>query len=129
MAKFHNKKPVCKRVGGVSTAPAPAGFGSDEKGLPSSTRAKTAYGGISVGFGIAQAINDTGPVQVIRTHFHFDSIAYCYLDKVFSQLARDVGQYLVPIGVGQFYPEHGSRQNRHNFSFDLYGILICHLCL
>ena len=83
-------------------------------------RAEAASG---YGFGgvvVLESVNDARLFDVLRGHFHFNSIAHRELDKVFAEFARNVGKHLMT--VEYFHPEHCPGQNCYDFSLDFYGI-------
>ena len=61
--------------------------GLDKKLLGSASRTVASYGLVPVNIGVAQAVDDTTSVQVVRTHLHFHSISYGQLDEMLAQLS------------------------------------------
>ena len=73
---------------------------------------------IALDLGIAQAVNDASLLQVVGTHLHLDRIAGGDLDKMLAQFTGNMGQNLM--SIGQFNPEHGTRQDGNNLAFYFY---------
>jgi hypothetical protein len=88
-------------------------------------RPETADGRIAVALGIAQPVNDTGLVDILGGHFHFDGIPDGDLDKVLPELTGDMGKDLV--AVLEFNPEHGPGKDSSDFPFYFYDFGFRHM--
>lgn len=91
---------------------------------PSSARAKTADGSVTLHLPVSQPVDDASLVDIVWAHFHFHHIASGNLDKVFAEFPGNVGQH--HMAIGELDPEHGSRQYSSDLSFDLDYFLIGH---
>src|SRR5947207_3884265 len=70
---------------------------------------------------LSHPVRDSTPGEVVGTQLDADGVARQDADEVLSQLAGDVGQYLVP--VLQAHLEHRVREWGHDLTLDLDGIL------
>ncbi len=68
---------------------------------------------------LTEAVDDASFIDVVRGHFHFDTVANGEANEAFAHLARDMSENLMLIG--QSNPEHRSRENRQDGSFDFNG--------
>lgn len=77
-------------------------------------RTVTANGGVTIGRGIPEAIDDACLVDVLGRHLHLHSVPHCDLDKMLPELAGNVSQNFVP--VLEFYTEHRSGKDSRHFA-------------
>jgi len=88
----------------------------------SATRSKATTWGIAIGCGVAKTVDDACLIEIVRGHLHFDRVSCSDLDEMLTKLSRDVRKHLVP--VRELHTEHGAGQNRYDFAFDFYVLII-----
>jgi hypothetical protein len=63
-----------------------------------------------------QAPGDSTFIEIVRGHLHFDTVARGEADPSLAHFAANSGEHHVL--VVKFDPEHGSRQNQRDYTFD-----------
>jgi len=72
-------------------------------------------GGSKKNLTFLESVDDSGFADIIRRHFHSNSVANGKADKTFAHFAGDVREHKMLVSQGN--PEHGARQHRHNSAF------------
>lgn len=79
----------------------------------------TTAGAVAAGI---NTVNDPGFFRIVGRHLDADIVTGHKADESFAHLARNVGEN--EVAVLQFHPEHGSRQNGVNRSFQFYCFVV-----